>query len=155
MKKGILLIESMVGIFIILMSMCFFVKSYELLNESYAIINNNQNSKSILKALTKEIKYNISFDYINNKLNDRDIFIYTNYDFLQKIYTNDFRELLNNELLSEEHLNGEEYLNNYKNIIIKISKVNNDGYITVKIKIIRKECENEEEVVKASWMDEI
>ena len=57
--------------------------------------------------------------------------------------------------MSEEHLNEEEYLNNYKNIIIKISKVNNDGYITVKIKIIRKECENEEEVVKASWMDEI
>ena len=117
MKKGILLIESMVGIFIILMSMCFFVKSYELLNESYAIINNNQNSKSILKALTKEIKYNISFDYINNKLNDRDIVIYTNYDFLQKIYTNDFRELLNNELLSEEHLNEKEYLNNYKLVV--------------------------------------
>lgn len=156
-KKGILLLESMAGIFIALLSMGIFMKSYELLNESYAKISDNQNNKSIINLLNNELKYNVSFNYLDSTLNDKDIIIYSDDSFIEKIYSYDFLTLINNkDLLCHKTTTEEEYLSNYKNLIIKISKAHNfHECITLKIKILRKGCEKEEEIIKSSWMDEV
>lgn len=156
-RKGILLLESMAAIFITLISIGIFAKSYELLNESYVKINNNENNKSTMGILSNEIKYNIPINYLNDNLNNKDIVIYSDDSFLEKMYCDNLVSFVSDDkYLSYKSLSKEEYLNNYKNIIIKISKVNYcDGFITIKIKIMRKGCEKEEEIIKSSWMDEI
>lgn len=138
-KKGGSLVESLVSLFILSILIFISVKTSIILYKSTinrVEINNRNNA---IYAIINEIKYNVEFDYLNEKLNQGDLFIEESEDILEKLTYMDIKELVNS-------FYGE-------TTISKVEEI--EGGIKINVKIKYKDNIIEEEFIKGWWMDEI
>lgn len=138
-RKGSSLIESLVSLFLLYILIFISVKTSIVLYKSTinrAEINNRNNT---IYAIINEIKYNIEFDYLNEKLNQGDLFIGEPEYILEKLTYVDIKELVNSSY-------GETTISKVEDI---------EGGIKVNIKIKHNDKLLEEEFIKGWWMDEI
>ncbi|SFU28613.1 hypothetical protein SAMN04487886_100154 [Clostridium sp. DSM 8431] len=138
-SKGNSIIEVLGALAIVLVTISI---AYRISFIAEKIIRNNEemfNRREIVNAVCNEIKYNIQFDELTNRLLDKPIFI--NYD---KTLLDKLKEEPLMNLVSEKESN--------KTIVISLEEKNNER-LFIKINFYGNGKVIKKEVVKGRWMD--
>lgn len=130
-----------ISISLAILSICI-ICTFSMIN---SLINSNNNRlikneiNNSLYAICSEIKYNISCKEIKNQITDRN---------LELSYHKNLLKILENSPL----LNLDRSYKDDEKVVIKLLE-DKENYMVIKVKIIYKEIEEEQNILKADWMD--
>lgn len=142
MKKGSTLIEAVISMAILLIALTISTQIFLVASKSIVIRRNREKANRVSYAIENEIKYNLTFEEINNLLvNERLSLDYTE-NILDSLLTNSLSSLNSGNRIIIEKKSNHSVENNYNISTFKITINDSNGGIL-----------NEREFIKSYWME--
>ena len=142
MKKGSTLIEAVISMAILLIALTISTQIFLVASKSIVIRRNREKANRVSYAIENEIKYNLTFEEINNLLvNERLSLDYTE-NILDSLLTNSLSSLNSGNRIIIEKKSNHSVENNYNIATFKITINDSNGGIL-----------NEREFIKSYWME--
>ena len=142
MKKGSTLIEAVISMAILLIALTISTQIFSVASKSIVIRRNREKANRVSYAIENEIKYNLTFEQINNLLvNERVSLDYTE-NILDSLLTNSLSSLNRGNRIIIEKKSNHSVENNYNISTFKITINDSNGGIL-----------NEREFIKSYWME--
>ncbi len=142
MKKGSTLIEAVISMAILLIALTISTQILSVASKSIVIRRNREKANRVSYAIENEIKYNLTFEEINNLLvNERLSLDYTE-NILDSLLTNSLSSLNSGNRIIIEKKSNHSVENNYNISTFKITINDSNGGIL-----------NEREFIKSYWME--
>lgn len=142
MKKGSTLIEAVISMAILLIALTISTQIFSVASKSIVIRRNREKANRVSYAIENEIKYNLTFEQINNLLvNERLSLDYTE-NILDSLLTNSLSSLNEGNRIIIEKKSNHSVENNYNISTFKITINDSNGGIL-----------NEREFIKSYWME--
>lgn len=142
MKKGSTIVESIVALYIILISVTIAIQISIITSKSIKLREEKEKANRVAYAIENEIKYNLTINQVNNIFKNSNLNLKYRDDIIDFLSENSFLLLENGENITIEKLREESLEEKYKIYVLKIKVLNSKGGIIA-----------EREFIKSYWMD--
>ena len=142
MKKGSTLIEAVISMAILLIALTISTQIFSVASKSIVIRRNREKANRVSYAIENEIKYNLTFEQINNLLVNETLSLDYTENILDSLLTNPLSSLNGGNRIIIEKKSNHSVENNYNISTFKITINDSNGGIL-----------NEREFIKSYWME--